>query len=148
MGEVAGTPQFTHMSYDDFRILNTHLNGKQTHSTKQRLTPYALYTDPQLSAFGYNEKQAQGEGLKYDLYKMPMSSVARASEKNETAGLAKVLCDKQDGKIIGACVVGVDAGELVATLQVAAVAGLTASDLQKFIFAHPLLAESLNNLFS
>jgi len=148
LGEAAGSPQFTHMSFDDFRIISAKLSAKETHSTKHRPTPYTLYTDPQLSSFGYNEKQAKDEGIDYDLYKMPMSSFARASEKNETSGLAKVLCDKDDGRILGACVVGVDSGELVATIQVAAKGGLKARDLQQFIFAHPLMAESLNNLFS
>lgn len=148
LGEVSGSPQFTHMVYDDYRILSDYLKGEKRPRRNQRLTPYTLFTDPQVAGFGFNEKSAQAEGVNYTLYKLPMSGFARAGEKNETAGLAKVLCDKSNGKIIGVSIVGVDAGELMAVLQVAACAGMDADKLKNFIFAHPLMAESLNNLFA
>lgn len=148
MGEVAGSPQFTHMAYDDFRIVRAQLTGEKYHSTQERILPYTLFTDPELGRFGLNEKQARDANIKYKLYEMPMEKVARAIERRETYGKIKVLCNSDSGEIIGASVLGTGGGDLMTTLQIAAAGGLRANDLQNFIFAHPLLAESFNNLFT
>ncbi len=147
LGEVAGSPQFTHISYDDFRIIRDRLFENGQRSRKGRQVPYTLFIDPELAAFGIKEKEAKEQGLNYKCHELNMSSFSRASEKNEVHGKAKVICD-QEGYIMGATVFGVEGGELLSLLQVAASGGVKASDLREFIFAHPLLAEGINNLFA
>lgn len=148
LGEVAGTPQFTHMSYDDFRIVKANIEKPKVRNNLHRTVPYTLFTDPQLASFGLNEKSAKKKGIHYKLYEMPMEKVARAAEKNEPFGKLKVLCHPQTEEILGATIIGVDAGEMMTVLQMAFSGGITAPQLQEYIFAHPLLAEGFNNLFS
>ncbi len=148
LGEVAGTPQFTHMAYDDYRVVKANIEKPKVRNTLNRTVPYTLFTDPQLGRFGLNEKEAKKKNIDYKLYEMPMSSVARAAEKNESYGKIKVLCDPQSEEIIGASILGVDGGEMMSVLQMAWSGGITASQLQEYIFAHPLLAEGFNNLFT
>ena len=148
MGEVAGTPKFTHMAYDDFRIIKTNLEKPKVRNTLNRTVPYTLFTDPQLARFGMNEKEANKKGIEYKLYEMPMSSVARASEKNEAYGKIKALCHPDTEELLGATILGVDAGEMMTVLQMAFSAGITAPQLQEYIFTHPLLAEGFNKLFT
>jgi len=148
MGEVAGTPQFTHMSYDDYRIIKANIEKPKVRNNLHRTVPYTLFTDPQLASFGLNEKAARQKGMEYKLYEMPMSSVARAAEKNEPFGKIKVLCNPKTEEILGATLIGVDAGEMMTVLQMASSGGITAPQLRDYIFAHPLLAEGFNNLFT
>lgn len=147
LGEVAGSAQFTHIAYDDFRVVRDNFEKSGSNSTENRQVPYTLFIDPQLAAFGLNEKSAQKEKRDYHLYEMDMSSVARANERHEAFGKIKVLCDKKGGKILGATILGVEGGEMITTLQLAAKAGLTATYLREFTFIHPTLAEGFNNLF-
>lgn len=148
MGEVAGSAYFTHISYDDYRIVKACLEGEGHHKPQERTVAFCMFTDPQLAGFGLNEQQAQEKNIDYHLYSMPMSGVSRAREMNETTGKIKVLCENKAGRILGARILGVEAGEMMSVLQVAAEKGMTADELHKFVFAHPVLAEGFNNLFS
>lgn len=148
LGEVAGTPQFTHMSFDDFRIIKENVEKPKVRNNLHRTVPYTLFTDPQLASFGLNEKAAKKKNIGYKLYEMPMEKVARAAEKNEPFGKIKVLCHPETEELLGATLIGVDAGEMMTVLQMAYSGGVTAPQLRDYIFAHPLLAEGYNNLFS
>ena len=147
IGDVKGGPAFTHISYDDFRILRDNLldGGKRTINDRQ--VPFVLYTDPQLGRVGLTEREAKDQGIPYKLAKMPMNYVARALETDESRGLMKALVDPDSGQILGAAVLGMEGGEIMAILQVAMLGGLPYTALKEGIFAHPSLAEGLNNLF-
>jgi pyruvate/2-oxoglutarate dehydrogenase complex dihydrolipoamide dehydrogenase (E3) component len=147
IGDVKGGPAFTHISYDDFRILRDNLLGGGERTINDRQVPFVLYTDPQLGRVGLTEREAQDQGIPYKLAKMPMSHVARALETDESRGLMKALVDPESGQILGAAVLGMEGGEVMAILQVAMLGGLPYPALQEGIFAHPSLAEGLNNLF-
>jgi pyruvate/2-oxoglutarate dehydrogenase complex dihydrolipoamide dehydrogenase (E3) component len=148
LGDVKGGPQFTHISYDDFRIIRTNLLEGGSASTDHRLLPYTVFIDPQLGRVGLSEKDARKQGRNIRVAKMPMSYVARALEMDESRGFMKAVVDADTGKILGAAVLGVEGGELMSVVQLAIMGGVTASTLRDAIFAHPLLAESLNNLFA
>jgi pyruvate/2-oxoglutarate dehydrogenase complex dihydrolipoamide dehydrogenase (E3) component len=148
LGDVKGGPQFTHISYDDFRIVRTNLLEGGNATTDHRLLPYTVFIDPQLGRVGLTEKEARKQGRKIRVAKMPMSSVARALEMDESRGFIKAVVDAESGKILGAAVLGVEGGELMSVVQLAIMGGVTAATLRDAIFAHPLLAESLNNLFA
>jgi len=146
-GDVNGGPNFTHISYDDFRILRTNLleNGKAT--TAGRLVPYTVYTDPQLGRVGLSEIDAKAQGKAYQIAKMPMAYVARALEMDEARGFMKALVDPASKQILGCAILGVEGGELMSMIQIAMMGKLPYPALRDAIFAHPALAESLNNLF-
>jgi pyruvate/2-oxoglutarate dehydrogenase complex dihydrolipoamide dehydrogenase (E3) component len=148
IGDCKGGPAFTHISYDDFRILRTNLleGGKAT--IEGRLVPYTVFMDPQLGGVGLNERDARKAGRRVKVAKMPMEYVARAIEMAETRGFMKVLVDAQTGEILGATVLGVEGGELMSMFQIAILGRLHYSVLKEAIFAHPTLAESLNNVFA
>jgi pyruvate/2-oxoglutarate dehydrogenase complex dihydrolipoamide dehydrogenase (E3) component len=148
LGDVKGGPAFTHISYDDYRILRSNLLEDGDASTDGRLVPYTVFIDPQLGRIGLSEKEAQAQGLNHRVAKIPMSWVARALETDETRGLMKATVDADTDQILGAAVLGVEGGELMAVLQVAMMGGLPYTALRDGVFAHPTLAESLNNLFS
>jgi pyruvate/2-oxoglutarate dehydrogenase complex dihydrolipoamide dehydrogenase (E3) component len=148
LGDVKGGPAFTHISYDDYRILRSNLLEGGDASTVGRLAPYTVFIDPQLGRIGLSEKAAQAQGLKHRVAKMPMSWVARALETDETRGLMKAIVDADTEQILGAAVLGVEGGEVMAILQVAMMGGVPYTALRDGVFAHPTLAESLNNLFS
>ena len=151
LGDVKGGAQFTHISYDDFRIIRTNLieGGKAT--TDDRLVPYTVFIDPQLGRVGISETEAQAEakkqGLKFRVAKLPMTSVARAIEMSETRGFMKAIIDADTNQILGAAVLGVEGGELMSMFEIAMLGKLPYTVLKDGIFAHPTLAESLNNLF-
>ncbi len=147
MGDVKGGPAFTHISYDDFRVLKASLFGDRSRKTKGRMVPYTMFTNPELARVGLNEKDAQQQERRIKIARMPMSSVARAIEKGETKGLMKVIIDQKTDHILGATILGVEGGELLAVLQVAMMGDLPYTTLRDGIFSHPTLAESLNNLF-
>jgi len=147
LGDVKGGPAFTHISYDDFRILKANLLEGRERTTEGRPIPYTMYIDPQLGRIGLTEEQATKQGLDFRVAKMAMTHVARALEVNETRGFVKALIDNQTGKILGAAVLGLEGGEVMSMIQLAMAGGLTAKDLNETIFAHPTLAELLNNLF-
>ena len=147
LGDVNGGPPFTHVSYDDFRILETNvLKGGQA-TTTGRLVPYTLFIDPQLGRVGLTERQAREQGHDVRVATLPMSRVARAMETDETRGVMKAVVDGSTARILGAAVFGIEGGEVAAVIQVAMMAGLPYTVLRDGMFAHPTLSESLNNLF-
>ncbi len=148
LGDIKGGPAFTHISYDDFRILRTNLIDHGDTSIKGRMVPYTLFIDPQLGRVGLSEAEALAKKTRIRVAKMPMNYVARALEIDETRGFLKVIVDDRTGKILGAAVLGVEGGEVMSMLQLAMMGKLKYSKLRDGIFAHPTLAESLNNLFT
>jgi pyruvate/2-oxoglutarate dehydrogenase complex dihydrolipoamide dehydrogenase (E3) component len=148
MGEVAGQPAFTHISYDDFRIVRDNLLDGGNRTTSDRLLSYVMFTDPQLGRVGTSEKQAQDAGLNYRVASMPMSSVARALETDESRGLMKAIVDADTDRILGAAILGIEGGEVMSIIQTAMMGDLPYQVLRDAPFAHPTLAESLNNLFA
>lgn len=148
LGDIKGGPAFTHISYDDFRILRTNIIDIGNASTDGRLVPYTVFIDPQLGRIGLNESEAREQNKKVRIAKMPMSSVARAIEVAETRGFMKAIVDAESDQILGAAVLGLEGGELMAMLQIAMMGKLPFTRLRDGIFAHPTLAESLNNLFA
>ena len=147
-GDVNGGPAFTHISYDDYRILRDNLLHKDNKTTTGRPVPYTVFTDPQLGRIGLNETQANEQKKNIKMATMPMSSVARAIEVGETNGLMKVVIDADTDQILGASILGIEGGEIMSMLQIAMMGKLTTQQLKEAIFAHPTLAESLNNLFA
>jgi pyruvate/2-oxoglutarate dehydrogenase complex dihydrolipoamide dehydrogenase (E3) component len=148
LGDVKGGPAFTHISYDDFRIIRTNLLQGGRACITDRLLPYAVFIDPQLGRIGLSEKDARRQGRAYRVAKIPMSSVARALELDESRGFMKALVDPDTGALLGAAVLGIEGGELMAALQLAMMGKLRYDQLRDAVFAHPTLAESLNTLFT
>jgi pyruvate/2-oxoglutarate dehydrogenase complex dihydrolipoamide dehydrogenase (E3) component len=148
LGDVNGGPQFTHVSYDDFRIIRTNLIEGGTAATSERLVPYTVFMDPQLGRVGLTETEANARGLNIRVASLPMAHVARAIEMSETRGFIKAVVDADTNQILGCAVLGVEGGELMAMFQIAMMGGTPYTVLKEAIFAHPTLAESLNNLFS
>jgi len=148
LGDINGGPAFTHISYDDFRILRTNLIEKGSATTENRFVPYTLFIDPQLGRVGLTEEQARSQNRKIRVAKMPMSYVARALEVDETRGFMKAIVDADSNQILGAAVLGIEGGEIMAMLQLAMMGHLPFTTLREATFAHPTLAESLNNLFA
>ena len=147
LGDVKGGPAFTHISYDDFRIIRDNLLlGKQT--TTNRVVPYVVFMDPQLGRVGITENEAKQRGLNYQVAKMPMDYISRAWEMGETRGLMKAVVDADSGQILGAAVLGVEGGELMAILEVAMLGKLHYRVLEEAIFSHPTLSEGFNTLFA
>lgn len=147
-GDVKGGPAFTHISYDDFRILRTNLIDGGNATIKDRLVPYTVFMDPQLGRIGMGEQEAREQGRNIKVAKMPMDYVARALEMDEPRGVMKAVVDAETGQILGAAVLGIEGGELMAMLEIAIMGKLPYTVLRDAIFAHPTLAESLNNLFA
>ncbi|HEV2654719.1 MAG TPA: mercuric reductase [Ktedonobacteraceae bacterium] len=147
LGDIKGPPAFTHISYDDFRILRTNLIEKGSASIKDRLVPYTVFIDPQLGRVGLTEAEARKQGRNIKIAKMPMDYVARALEVDEARGLMKVIVDADTQQILGAAILGIEGGEIMSMLEIAMLGKLSYTTLQEAIFAHPTLAESLNNLF-
>jgi len=145
LGDVKGGPQFTHISYDDFRIIRTNLIDGGNATTMGRFVPYTVFIDPQLGRIGMSETEA--EGLHVRVAKLPMSRSARAIEMSETRGFMKAIIDADTNQILGAAVLGVEGGELMSMFEIAMLGKLPYTVLKDAIFAHPTLAESLNNLF-
>ncbi|MFZ0452276.1 MAG: dihydrolipoyl dehydrogenase [Ignavibacteriaceae bacterium] len=148
LGDVKGGPAFTHISYDDYRIIRDNILYNKNKTMKGRMVPYTVFIDPQLGRVGLNEIQAKEKGIDYAVAKMPMSYVARAIEVSQTRGLMKIIIDKKTEKILGCTILGIDGGELMSMLQIAMIGNLKYSSLQNAIFTHPTLAESLNNVFT
>lgn len=147
IGECAGSPQFTHVSYDDFRILRDNLNGGGR-STKGRLVPYCMFTDPQLARVGLSEGEAKRQGIAVRIATMPMADHLRARTIGETQGFLKAVVSREDDRILGFTMVGAEAGEVMATVQTAMLAGLPHTALRDAILAHPTMAEGLTDLFA
>jgi pyruvate/2-oxoglutarate dehydrogenase complex dihydrolipoamide dehydrogenase (E3) component len=148
LGDVKGGPQFTHISYDDFRIVRDNLLNRGGATTHDRLVPYTVFMDPQLGRVGLSEREARTRGLDVKIAKLPMSYVARALEMDEARGFMKAVVDAGSRRILGAAVLGIEGGELMSVFQMAMMGNVTCDTLREAVFAHPLLAESLNNLFA
>jgi pyruvate/2-oxoglutarate dehydrogenase complex dihydrolipoamide dehydrogenase (E3) component len=148
LGDVKGGPAFTHISYDDYRVLKTNLLDSGSRTIADRPLPYAVFIDPQLGRIGLSETEAKQQGRKYRLARIPMTSVARALETSRSRGFMKALVDPDTEEILGAAVLGEDGGEIMSMIQLAMMGKLKYSVLRDGIFAHPLYAESLNTLFS
>ena len=147
LGDIKGGPAFTHISYDDFRIIRTNLIQAGNATTNGRLVPYTVFIDPQLGRVGLGEQEAREQGRSIRVAKLPMTSVARALEVDETRGFMKAIVDADTQQILGAAVLGIEGGEVMAALQMAMLGKLPYTVLRDGVFAHPTLAESLNNLF-
>ena len=148
LGDVKGGPAFTHISYDDFRIIRTNLLEHGNASISNRLLPYTVFIDPQLGRVGLSETAAREQGLSIKVAKMPMNYVARALEVDESRGFMKAIVDAETDQILGCAILGIEGGEIMAMLQMAMMGKLPFTVLREAVFAHPTLAESLNNLFT
>jgi pyruvate/2-oxoglutarate dehydrogenase complex dihydrolipoamide dehydrogenase (E3) component len=147
IGEVAGSPQFTHISIDDFRVVHSNLNGGHRVTTGRQV-PYCLFTDPELARIGLSETEAEAQRIAYRLFKVPMESNLRARTLSETRGFVKALVEADSDRILGFTVFGVGAGEILATVQLAMTAGLPYTALRDAVLTHPTLVEGLISLFS
>jgi pyruvate/2-oxoglutarate dehydrogenase complex dihydrolipoamide dehydrogenase (E3) component len=147
VGDVKGGPAFTHISYDDFRILKRNLIEGGDRTTVDRLVPYVVFTDPQLGRVGMSEREAKSRKRAYRIARLPMSDVARAIEVGETRGMMKALVDAQTSEILGCAMLGMEGGELMAMMEIAILGRLPYTVLSDGIFAHPTLAEGINSLF-
>jgi pyruvate/2-oxoglutarate dehydrogenase complex dihydrolipoamide dehydrogenase (E3) component len=147
LGECAGSPMFTHISEDDFRIVRDNLAGGKR-STGDRLTPYCMFTDPPLAHVGLSEREAERQGVKTRVAKLPMKAVLRAQATGETEGFMKALVAENDDRILGFTMIGAQAGEVMAVVHTAMMANLPYTKLRDADFAHPTMAEGLNFLFS
>ena len=148
LGDVKGGPAFTHVSYDDYRIIRTNLLEDGDASTTDRILTYTVFIDPQLGRAGLTEEMARDQGYDVRVAKMPMSHVARALEVDESRGLMKAVVDAETDRILGVAVFGLEGGELAAALQIAMMGDLPYTALRDAVLPHPTLAESLNNLFA
>lgn len=152
LGDVKGGPAFTHISYDDFRIIRSNLiQGKAATTpatTKNRFVPYTVFIDPQLGRIGMTEEDAHKAGRNIRIATLPMASVARAIETDETRGFMKAIVDAETSQVLGASVLGIEGGEIMSIIETAMMGRLPYTALRDATYAHPTLAESLNNLFT
>jgi len=145
IGECAGSPQFTHVSLDDFRVIRDNLGGGNR-TTEGRLVPYCMFIDPPLARIGMSEREARDNGVKVRVAKLPMRAVLRTRTTSETIGFMKALVGDDD-RIVGFAMIGADAGEVMAAVQIAMMADLPYTSLRDAILTHPTMAEGLNALF-
>ena len=148
MGDVKGGPAFTHLSYDDYRILHANLIAHQKQSTRDRIVPYTVFIDPQLGRAGLTERAARAQGREIRVAKLPMGGVIRAIETGETRGFMKAVVDAGSGQILGCAILGSEGGEIMTMIQVAMLGKLPYTAMADAVFTHPLLAEGLNTLFA
>ena len=147
VGECAGSPQFTHVSHDDFRIIRDNLAGGKR-STRDRLVPYCMFTDPPLAHVGLSEREAERQGMTARVARLPMQAVLRAHTTDETQGFMKALVGARDDRILGFTMIGAEAGEVAAAVQMAMLADLPYPALRDAVLAHPTMAEGLGPLFA
>jgi pyruvate/2-oxoglutarate dehydrogenase complex dihydrolipoamide dehydrogenase (E3) component len=147
IGECAGSPQFTHISLDDFRVIRDNLAGGNR-STRDRIVPFCLFTDPQFASVGLTETEAKRRGVAVRVAKLPVASVLRTRTIGESRGFLKGLIDPKNDRILGFTMIGPEAGEVMAAVQMAMLAGLPYTLLRDAIITHPTMAEGLNQLFS
>ena len=146
IGEVAGSPQFTHIAFDDFRVIRDNLAGKERVTTGRQI-PYTMFTDPQMAKVGLSETEAKAAGISYRLLKIPMAADLRTRTLSETRGFMKALIGENDS-ILGFTIFGVEGGEIMSAVQIAMIAGLPYTALRDAILTHPTLVEGLVVLFS
>jgi pyruvate/2-oxoglutarate dehydrogenase complex dihydrolipoamide dehydrogenase (E3) component len=142
MGDCAGSPHFTHVAYHDFRVVRDNLSGLRR-TTRDRLVPFCMFTDPELARVGLSESEAKKQGIAYRLAKLPMAAVLRAVTLGETRGFVKILIDAQSHRILGFAALGIEASEMMAAVQTAMLGGLPYTVLRDAIFTHPTAAEGL-----
>jgi pyruvate/2-oxoglutarate dehydrogenase complex dihydrolipoamide dehydrogenase (E3) component len=147
IGEVAGSPQFTHVSVDDFRVVYDSITGGKRVTTGRQI-PFCLFTDPELARIGLSEKEAKAQGIPYRLFKIPMSAVMRSTTMSETRGFLKALVEIDSDRILGFTGFGVDVGDVVSSVQIAMLGGLPYTALRDAILTHPTLVEGLIPLFT
>jgi len=147
LGDVKGGPAFTHVAYNDYTVVYRNLIHKTRLRITDRLVPYCMFTDPQLGRIGLSESEAKAKGIKFQVAKIPMTQVARGIETGQTAGFMKAIIDPNTKKILGACILAAEGGEIMSVLEMAMAGGITFDQVRYFMFAHPLYSESLNNLF-
>lgn len=147
VGEVAGSPQFTHISEDDFRVVRDNMLGGNRVTTGRQV-PFCLFTDPEFARVGMSEKEANARGLDYRLFKVPMAAVLRARSLMETRGFLKCLVERDTDNILGFAAFGVGAGEMMGCVQIAMLGKLPYTALREAILAHPTIPEGLIALFS
>lgn len=147
LGDVKGGPAFTHVSYDDYRLIIQQVIEQKQISIADRLVPYCMFIDPQLGRVGITEQQAREKGLDIKVAVLKNDSVARSIETGDERGMMKAIVDVRTGKILGAAVLAEQGGEIVTILQMAMIGGVTYQQIRNGVFAHPTYAESLNNLF-
>jgi pyruvate/2-oxoglutarate dehydrogenase complex dihydrolipoamide dehydrogenase (E3) component len=147
LGDAKGGPAFTHIAYDDYRIIRKNVIDKGDVSIKDRLVPYCMFIDPQLGRVGITEQEARESGKNIIVATLPNTSVARSIETGDTRGMMKAVIDADTRKILGASVLAPEGGEVVTILQMAMIGGITYDQIKEGVFAHPTYAESLNNLF-
>jgi pyruvate/2-oxoglutarate dehydrogenase complex dihydrolipoamide dehydrogenase (E3) component len=148
LGDVKGGPAFTHISYDDFRIIRTNLLEGGDVTITDRKVPYTVFIDPQLGRAGLSEQEAREQERNIRVAKIPMSYVARAIEVDETRGFMKAVVDADTDQILGCAILGVEGGEIAAMLQIAMMGEVPYTTLRDTVFSHPTLSESLNTLFA
>jgi pyruvate/2-oxoglutarate dehydrogenase complex dihydrolipoamide dehydrogenase (E3) component len=147
IGECAGSPQFTHVSLDDFRVIRDNLAGLYR-TTRGRLIPSCLFTDPQVAHIGLRETEANRQGIAVRVLKLPMPAVLRTRTIDESRGFMKALLETGSDRILGFTMIGPEAGEVMAVVEIAMLAGLPSTALRDAILTHPTMAEGLNALFS
>jgi len=145
IGECAGSAQFTHISFDDFRVIRDNLDGGRR-STEGRLVPYCMFIDPPLARVGPSEREARDAGISVRVAKLPTKAVLRTRTTSDNVGFMKALVD-DDNRIVGFTMIGSDAGEVMAAVQVAMMAQLPYTVIRDAILTHPTMAEGLNTLF-
>ena len=148
IGDVKGGPAFTHISYDDYRILRNNLLHGKNQTIKNRLVPYTVFMDPQLGRVGISEEEAKKKKIPHLVFKMPMNYVARALEIDETKGFMKVIVHKETEEILGCAILGTEGGEVMSMIEIAMMGKMSYKKLKEGIFAHPTLAEALNTVLS
>ena len=146
LGDVKGGPAFTHISYNDFQIVDANLTQGKNLSTANRIVPYCVFTDPQLGGVGLTEKEARMAGYKLKIGKIPMEWVARAIERDETRGMMKIIIDAMNDRILGASVLSVEGGEILHVLYTLMLGKLPYTVLQGAVYIHPTLAEGFFTL--
>src|SRR6516165_8560369 len=147
VGDCAGSPHFTHIAFDDFRVVRDNLAGGHRVTTGRQV-PFCMFTDPELARIGLSEREAKERGIPYRLAKIPMEAVLRARTLSETTGFLKALIEEGGDRILGFTAIGVEAGEIMAAVQVAMLAGMPYTLFLDMVLTHPTMAEGLGNLFS
>jgi pyruvate/2-oxoglutarate dehydrogenase complex dihydrolipoamide dehydrogenase (E3) component len=145
-GDVAGGPQFTHRSLDDYRVLKANLAGSHR-SIAGRLMPYAVFLTPELARVGMTERQARDAGREVRVARIPVAAIPRARTARETGGVWKAVVDAYTAEILGVALLGHDAGEALTTVQTAMLCGLPYTALRDMVITHPTMTEGLNLLF-
>lgn len=147
IGDIRPGPKFTHISYDDYRIIQANLIEDGNRSVNDRPVPYTVFMDPQLGRVGMSEQEAKEQGVPFRVAEIQMSSVARALETDETRGMMKAIVHAETRMILGAAVLGIEGGEVMSMIQIAMMGDLPYTRLREGVFAHPNLSEALNSLF-